>query len=253
MPPAQVGALPCGIAAPFLRSPEERVGFWLCRTFLARDTGLKIRCIWAVNLAIVAVLLGVFSGQFANPMIERDVRLVTLSIGSLYVLALSVPAIIHQLTFTRDGPAGWLLLAAPLARPGRLARGACKAVMVLVVLPLCLLWGLIAAFAWGDVVAAALHVAWTMLLCWAMALAALWMVVLEPPFSHPLARGSSMGPLALPLAILSAAVMPLAGLHYFFAPSPWFWIAAAVMVVAGVIILGRQADARQLQLWEANR
>jgi len=253
MPAERLGAVPSGLARWFTRGREERIGFWLCRTLLDRDLGLRIRCIWSLNLALAAVFLGVFSGQFANPRIETDLRLVTLSILSVYLLALAVPAIVYQLTFTREGGAWWLLAASPVERPALVARGACKAMMVLVVLPLCLLWGIVAAVLWSDPLAAVLHVALAVLLSWTMALTSLWLVVHDPPFSLPLARGSAVGPLAVPVAILSAALAPLATLHYYFASSPWFWIGAGLVCVATWWPLARQVEARIGYLWGADR
>jgi len=60
----------------------------------------------------------------------------------------------------------------------------------------------------------------------------------------PLTRGATMGPLAVPMAILSGAVLPFASLHYLLAPSPWFWLSAAVVLPAGWILLRR---------WEVKR
>jgi hypothetical protein len=253
IPVERLGSVTDRLGRWFARGPEERVGFWLCRKLLSRDMGLKIRCIWSLNLALAAVLLGVCARQFANPLQETDLRLVTLSILSVYLLALAVPAIVYQLTFTREGNAWWLLAAAPIERPGLLARGACKAVMVLVVVPLCALWGIVAAWLWHDPLAALLHVTLAVLLSWTMALTALWLVVHDPPFSLTLARGSAVGPLAIPVAILSAALAPLATLHYYFAASPWFWVGASLACLATWWPLGRQADARMAHLWGADR
>lgn len=253
MPARHVGALSGGLAGWLTRGAEERVGFWLCQTLLRRDVALRIRCLWSVNLAVAAVLVGVCLRQFANPMIERDPELVTLSILSVYLLALSAPALVYQLTFTREGQAWWLLAAAPVARPAAVVRGTLRALLVLIVAPLCLLWGIVAALAWHDVLAAALHALLAFLLCVAMARTALWLVVSAPPFSLTAARGSAVGPLAVPVAILTGAVAPLATLHYLYGASLWFWASAFLACTVGIWLLGRQADRRSAQLWEADR
>jgi hypothetical protein len=253
MPADHLGTVTDRLGRWVTRGREEQIGFWLCRTLLQRDIGLRIRCIWCLNLAVAAVLLGVFSGQFANPRSESELRLVMLSILSVYLLALAVPAIVYQMTFTREGAGWWLLAAAPVERPALLARGACKAMMVLVVFPLCLLWAIVAAVMWRDPLAALLHAALAGLLCWTMALTSLWLVLHDPPFALPLARGSAVGPLAIPVAILAGALTPLATLHYYFAGSLWFWIAVPLLCLATWWPLGRQAEARIAHLWRADR
>jgi hypothetical protein len=252
MPTDHVGSLAHGLAGWLTRTSEERVGYWLCQTFLARDTGLRMRCLWSVNMAVAAVLLGVCTGQFANPLAERDARLVTLPILSVYLLALAVPPIVYQLSFSRDADAFWLLAAAPLERPAAVARGVCKALMLWLVAPLCLFWGVIALVVWGDPVAAALHTGLALLLGWLLALASLWLLA-DAPFSLPLARGGTLGPLALPLAVFSGALMPLAALHYLFAASPFFWIGAGLLGLAAGVVLQRQADSIMARRWETNR
>ncbi len=248
----RVGGLASGPAC-LTRGAEERIGFWLCRTLLSRDTGLKMRCIWSLNVAVAAVLLGVFTRQFANPLTETDPRLMTLSVLSVYLLALSVPPLVYQMTFTREGNAWWLLAAAPVESPARLARGVGKAILAFAVAPLCLLWGIVAVSVWGDPLAALLHAGLAFLLSVALTYTAFWLVIADPPFSRVAARGSAVGPLAVPMAILSAALAPLLTLHMLFARSPWFWLGAGAACVVGGWLAGRQADRRVTALWEADR
>lgn len=252
MPGEHIGTLKVGLLLPSLtRSAEERVGFWLCLTFLRRDGGLRMRCLWPLNLAIAVILLGLISGQFANPLVEGDPERVTLPILAVYLIALAVPPIIYNLTFTRDSEAAWVFRGAPLDRSPDMGRGTCKAVMVIIVTPLCLLFGIAAAVTWGYPLSAALHAALAWGLSWLLALTSLWLVVPDYPFSAPAARGGSFGPLAVPMAILSAVMMTFAGLHYLFASSPWFWAGAGLICVASVRPLAERADARLAQLWEA--
>src|SRR5439155_608997 len=139
-----------------------------------------------------------------------------------YLVPLAVPPLVHNLSFSRENEAFWLLAGAPLARPARLARGVCKAVQLLLVTPVCLPLGIVAAWAWHDPVAALLHTGLAWLLSWALALSSLWLVVRDYPFASPTVRGATTGPLTLPMALLGSVVMALAGLHLLFAESPWF-------------------------------
>ena len=124
-----------------------------------------------------------------------------------------------------------------------------EVVMAGVVVPLCLAFGVVAAIAWGDPLSAFLHACLAGALAWPMALTALWLVIADVPFSLPYARGSTIGPLAVPMAILASGLMLWAGLHYLFAPSPYFWIGSGLVCLAACRALGRQADARLNYLW----
>src|SRR5262249_14940746 len=116
MPAAQVGGLKG--AGWLTRSPEERVGFWLCLTLLKRDPGLAMRCLLAFNLAVAVVVLGVATGQFGNPCRESEPSQVLAPILAIYLLALALPPLVYNLSFSHDSAGSWLLLAAPLSHPG---------------------------------------------------------------------------------------------------------------------------------------
>ena len=51
MPADRVGRVGGRLTAWLVPRPEERVGFWLCRTLLAREPGLRLRCLWPLNMA----------------------------------------------------------------------------------------------------------------------------------------------------------------------------------------------------------
>jgi hypothetical protein len=251
MPRERVGGLQGTLAGWFARNAEERVGFWLSGKLLAREQGLKMRCLWPLNLAVAVVVLGLATGQFANPLRETRLGLVTLPILSVYFLALAVPALVYGLTFCRDAEAGRVLLAAPLPRPADVGRGLVKAVLVCVVTPLCLLWFAVAWAAWQDPAAAGLHAALAWMLSWLLALAALGFVVPAAPFSLPPARGGSVGPVNLPMAFLFLIVLALSALHYFLAASPFFWAGVGLAALAVWLPLEHRAATRFARLWGA--
>jgi hypothetical protein len=251
MAPARVGGLQGTLAAWLTRTPAERVGFWLCGKLLAREGGLKMRCLWPLNMAVAVVVLGLLADQFDNPLHNRPLERVALPVLSVYLLALAVPGIVHGLTFSRDGEAADLLRTAPLERPAGVARGVARAVLVLLVTPLCVVWGLIAWAWWGDPLAAVLHAGLAWLLSWLTALVAQGIVLTAAPFSRPAARGSSAGPVNLPMAILATVLFLLCGLHWLLAPFPWFWIGLGLLGLAAWRPLERLAAARSLRLWGA--
>lgn len=230
MPAGRVGSLAGPLERCCTRTREERVGFWMARTLLSREPALVLRCLWPLNLAVAAAFLGICTGQFANPAVERDPRQVTLSILSLYLLALAVPPMLHQLMYHRDAAASWVVAAAPVERAAGLARGTCRAVLFLIVAPLCLVWGVVAAVVWADPLAAALSAALGWLVAALLGHASLRLLITHPFFSLPVTRGAATGLLAVPMAILSTAVGFLASVHYWLAPSPWFWLAAGVVL-----------------------
>ncbi len=249
MRPERVGGLTGGWSSWIVRPGEERIGYWLARTLLARDLSLRMRCLWPFSLVVVVTGLGLATGQFANPLEERDSYRITLSILAFYLVALALPPLIHNLTFSRESEAFWLLAGAPLARPARLARGVCKAVMLLLVTPVCLLLATVAAWAWNDPLAALLHAALAWLLSWLLSLSSLWLVVRDYPFSCATIRGTAAGPVTVPMALLGTAVMALAWLHLLFAASPWFWAGACLACLMACWPLGQCADKRLARLW----
>jgi hypothetical protein len=242
--PGQVGGLARGWSAWLTRGREERVGFWLGRTLLVREAGVLMRSLWPLNAAVAAVLLGLGADQFADPLRETEPRLVALPIFAVYLIALAAPAILYNLSFSRESEACWVLRAAPLARPAGLVRGLGKAVMLLIIAPLCGLLAVVAVVRWHDPLAAVLHAVLAGLLSWLLALAAIGLGLIRYPFALPPARGGTMGALAVPLLILSSLLLPVAALHMRFAASPYFWLAALVLGLAAAPFLSRWAEAR---------
>jgi hypothetical protein len=249
MPAQRVGGL--GWASWLARGPEERLGYWMCRTFLGRDANLAMRCLLAFNLAAAAVILGLCSDQFANPGRETAPALVLLPVLSVYLIALAAPVIVYNLTYCKDSGGGWVLRAAPLQRPAGVGRGACKAMMLWLVTPVCVGFGAVAGWYWHDPVAGLLHAALAWALSWPAALAGLWLLAAGLPFSLPPARGTALGVPPLPLAALGAVACTAATLHCLFAGSVWFWVGAAVACVGASWWLSGKADARLAQLWRA--
>lgn len=240
---ARLGGLAFGMGNRVGTGPEERAGFWLCGRLLWRDGNLRMRSLLPFSMPLAVTVLGIFTGQFANPMQGNDPALVMLPILAVYLIGLGVPHMIYNLTFNDDHLAAWLLRCAPMSRPVGLGLGVCKAIMFWVITPTCLVFAGVAAWIWQDPVAGLLHGALAWAFAWVMALAALWLAVPDIPFSCPPDRGGSSGPVLVTMA-LSCVAMNLGALHYLFAGSVWFWLAAFAVVTAATFPLRRKAETR---------
>lgn len=250
MKPERVGGLDLAAPASWLDT-EQRVGFWLSRRLLGREPNFMIRCLIPLNTALAMMILGLATGQFANPLVERTPSLVVLPILSVYLMVLAVPPIVYNLGFCRDSEASWILRTSPLDHAGRVGLGLCLGVLAWFLLPLCGLWTLVAAIAWRDPVSALLHGGLAMALSWPMALASLAIVSDGPPLSRPPIRAGSSGPLVLPMAAFSTVAMLVVGLHYWAGRSPIFWAGMAVFAVVASVALSGPAERRVERLMEA--
>lgn len=249
-PMRAVGGLSTGLPGLVCRNRAERAGFWLSKTLLARDAGLRMRCLYALNTVAAVVILGLGTGQFADPLAAADRNQALLPILAVYLTVLAVPVALYNLTFVRDSDAAWLLFSSPTEPPAGVARGVCKWLQVFVVTPVCVVLFLAAWWAWRSPVSALLHavLAWT--LSWPMALATLWLASPALPFTRDPSRGGSIGPIAIPMAGFTTAVMLVAGIHYQWGEWGWFWLGAFAICPAAALWLGRQADRRVQVLWE---
>jgi hypothetical protein len=242
MPVEQVGGLGHAPGSWLARGPEERIGYWMCLAMLRRDPDLLMRSVLSFALAVTAVLFGLLSDQFDNPCATREVSRIGLPILSVYLIALAVPTLVHNLTFCRDSAGSWLWWTSPLEEPAALARGACKAIGLWVVTPCCLLLGVAAGLAWRDPLAAILHAGLAWVLSWLAALASLWLIVPGLPFSRNPQRGGSLGLPPLPLFALGSVAALLGTLHLLFADQPAFWIGLGLVLLPVGLLVRRRAE-----------
>jgi hypothetical protein len=239
MPAHRLGGLAIPGLGWLVRSPEERAGCWLALTFLRRDAGLMMRALFSFQLSVVTAVLGIALGQFDNPCRETDPARTALSLLAFFLMPLAAPPLVFHLAYCRDSAGGWILQAAPLAQPGRLARGACLAMQAIAVTPLCLALGIAAAVVWGDPAAGLMHAGLAWGLTWIFLLASL--VLLRPalPFSQPPPRGAALALPPLPMLAMSAAVAFLAAVHLVAARFALYWLAIfAVLPLAGWMLNG---------------
>jgi len=77
------------------------VAFWLCSTMLKRDHELRMRSWPALGVVIALPLLGLLTGQLVDPLGHQGLA-GALSIACLYVLAVPMPTLMHNLNFSAD-------------------------------------------------------------------------------------------------------------------------------------------------------
>ncbi len=245
MPAGRLGGLPGGWLA---GGPEARAGYWLAVTFLRRDPALGLRCLFGFQLAAVAAAVGIATGQLADPMAGPDPARGMLTLLAFFVLPMGAPSLVYNIAYSKDSAGGWLLRSAPVADPLALAEGACKAVMLWVVTPLCIALGVAAGIAWGSPLSGTLHAVYAWGLTWAFILASLWLVSPALPFSLPQARGAGLALPPLPLLGLGTTAGALAVLHQLCARYPLYWVAVLAAVPLAWVLLRRRAGVWMLRL-----
>jgi hypothetical protein len=211
----QPGRLGGALTRLLVRSRVETAAFWLCSTMLRRDHDLRMRSWPALGVVIALVLLGLFTGQLNDPFLAQTPTAAVLPIACLYLLAYPLPAIMHNLNFSRDHAASWLLWSAPVADRYGFAEGMRKAVTYRILFPLLLVLLIIFALVWRDIWHALFHVAVGWLIVVGAGHATQAGIMRQFPFSAPAARGSITGSIALFAAAVNATAMSLAVVHYY--------------------------------------
>jgi hypothetical protein len=219
------------------RSRQERAAFWLCSTMLGRDQDLRMRSWPTLGMTLALVLLGLFMGQLGDPFVGRNPANVVLPVAALYLLAYPLPAIIHNLNFSRDHAASWLLRCAPVADRFAFTEGLRKAVTYKILLPLVVALFLVFALVWRDPLHAFLHTAAGWLVVLGAGHAAQIGIMRRFPFSAPAARGAITVGVALFGGAVSATAMSLAAVHYFAVRSPMGFATYFASLAALVLVL----------------
>lgn len=244
MAESDIGSLGFSMLGRTLMTREVRVGFWLTRRAMLDNASHRMRCLYPLNVAIAVVLVGFLSGQFENPLASNEASVIAFPILSVYVLAMAIPVIVLNLSFSEWHESSWVLRSAPLGDPYGVSLGGAVVVQTLIATPACLALGISMGIAWGDPLSAVLHASLAWIGCWLSALAALWFVVPDLPLSQPAARGSSLGTAVVPLAAISCVASFVGGLHFLFGRSPIFWGAVFVTCVASSFFVSSQARRR---------
>jgi hypothetical protein len=216
------------------RSRTEAAAFWLCSTMLRRDYDLRMRSWPSLGMVIALVLLGLFTGQLGDPFVTQSTVVIVIPIASLYLLAYPLPTIIHNLNFSRDYAASWLLWSAPVSDRVAFAEGMRKAVTYKVLLPLLVALLIVFTIVWHDPWHALCHTAAGWLVIVGAGHATQLGILRNFPFSQRAARGSITGSIALFAGVINASAMTLAVVHYFAVRSlPGFMI--YILALAGLV------------------
>jgi hypothetical protein len=218
-------------------SRTETAAFWLCSTMLRRDHDLRMRSWPSLGVVVALVLLGLFTNQLGDPFVDRNTATSVLSVVSLYLLAYPLPAIIHNLNFSRDHGASWLLWAAPVRDRVAFAEGMRKAVTYRILFPVLFVLLITYALAWRNVWHALLHMAAGWLVVTGAGHAAQIGILRKFPFSSQAARGSITGGIALFAGIVNATALTLAAMHYLSARSLIAFALYLAMLAALVLAL----------------
>jgi hypothetical protein len=242
----QPGRLGGALTRLLTRSRTETAAFWLCSTMLRRDQDLRMRSWPSLGMGLALALLGLFTGQLGDPFVAQNTVTVVLPIACLYLLAYPQPTIIHNLNFSRDYAASWLLWSSPVGDRVAFAEGMRKAVTYKILFPL--LVGLLILFTivWRAPLHALAHTAVGWLVIVGAGHATQIGILRRFPFSAPAARGSITGSIALFAGVLNATAMTLAVVHYFAARSPTYF-AIYFAALAGLVFALRMISQRVVQ------
>ncbi len=195
------------------RPHEERTAFWICTTMLRRDHNLRMRSWPTLGMVVGFLAIGVFIDRLDDPLASSG-RGAMIALAAIYLAALPVPTIIHNLTFSRDHQAAWILAVAPIVDRTSFASGLRKAVTINVLLPIWVLMVVLFAIRWSDPLHVVLHaiVGWMVIL--GAGYACQMGIMRRLPFSAPLGRGESLGSIAPFSAAVTGSAFTLAAVHF---------------------------------------
>ena len=219
------------------RRGEERSAFWLCRTFLLRDYNLKMRCWTSLAVVLAAVAMGWITGQLQNPLTVRDTRSSVFTLTCLYLLTVPLPQLMHNLNFSKDFQASWLLSVSPIADSVAWASGLRKAITFHFMVPLLLFFFVVLVWTWRDLPHALLHTFIAGLAIQGIAYVCSVGVVRAVPFAKPLARGESFGAIAPFAAVVGGISTTLGLIHFAALQVRWGMLVYTISLFVFVLLL----------------
>ncbi|MBP88800.1 MAG: hypothetical protein CMJ64_19160 [Planctomycetaceae bacterium] len=235
-PLSQPGTLGGAFAKLVTRLHEERTAYWLCSTMLRRDQNLRMRSWPSLGIVVAFVALGLFSDQLDDPTVTTG-RAAIMSLACIYLLSIPIPTIIHNLRFSREHAASWILYASPIENRAAFCEGLRKAITYRILLPVLVVLFAVFAFRWQNPLVALLHafVGWLVIQGTGYGCAAA--IMRKLPFTSPLGRGESLGPIAPFAAAVSSVAGLLATIHYYSARIPAAFAAYIASLFVLVLIL----------------
>ncbi|MFO0976155.1 MAG: hypothetical protein U0996_07125 [Planctomycetaceae bacterium] len=219
----------------FTRPGTHRTAFWLAWTFLRRDPSLRMRCWTTQAVAVAVILMGMLTGKLVDPFVDHG-KDAMLTLACLYLPPMALPQILYQLNFSKDHQASWILILAPIDDRVAFVTGLARAMTLQFIIPLLVALFIVLSWQWKNVA----H-AFACTLASAIAVAGiLWAscagVLRRVPFSDPLSRGESFGPIAMFAGIAGSVLTGLGFCHFALLQIPsGFWIQLALLVLAAGI------------------
>ncbi len=180
-------------------SLPAKAGFLFAGSTIKRSPDYRRRAIPGLCLPFIFMILGLFSNKLSWAT----------SMSTISLLALASTSPFFALLCSKDYQAAWIFESAPLRGPGEVLRGAAIAITVKLILPTCILLGILGFWAFPP-----LEAICTLPLYLAAGLISLLIILRQAPlFPASIQMGESnysgCGPMAL--AMLCASL--LAGLH----------------------------------------
>lgn len=228
------GQLAGSVSQLLTRPGTHRTAFWLAWTFLRRDPSLRMRCWTTQAVTVAVVLMGMLTGKLVDPFVDHG-KDAMLTLACLYLPPMALPQILYQLNFSKDHQASWILVLAPIEDRVAFVGGLTRAVTLQFILPLLIALFMVLSWQWKNV----LHAfACTMISSLAVA-GILWAscagVLRRIPFSDPLSRGESFGPIAVFAGVSGSVLTGLGFCHFALLQIPaGFWIQMCLLIVAAV-------------------
>ncbi len=212
----------------------ERTAWWLCRTFLQRDYNLKMRCWTSMAIVMAAIAMGWMTGKLSDPFLPNSDPVFTLA--CLYLMTMPLPQIMHNLNFSKDHQASWVLQIAPIANRAAFVGGLRKAVLCHFMVPMLLFLFVVLTTIWRQPIHAAGCTLAAALVVLGVSWAASAVVLKSTPFAAPLARGESFGPIALFASVVGTIAAGVGLLHFFLLKVPYGFFMHLILLSVAVLV-----------------
>lgn len=217
--------------------PEGAV-YWLVRVMLRRDRELQLRTWPAFGVVLAVLVLGIATGQLAQPSAGATTATV-LTFTLHLLLASAVPVLYQNVAGSRDHEASWLLEVAPSLSPGAVRAGLRSALRRTFFLPVLLALWVVLGVAWRAPLEVALFVSISALLLELAVRLCEAYAPYAPPLSRPPARGSATSQVSIATITVALGGVTVAGLEWSVAHRPLGQVVVAASLGAALLGLAR--------------
>ncbi|MBR2565351.1 MAG: hypothetical protein IKE29_12090 [Paenibacillus sp.] len=218
------------VAKLFCRSIEEQACFRLSATMMRNEREFKLKVYPSLGLALVMPYIIWYTGLQSNTWMEfRQGAYVY----SLYLMLILVITVVTMLKYSGQYKAAWILRAAPLANESVLYKGALKAFLYNMFLPLFLLNAIV--FTWTFGLRILPDLAIILLTGTALIPASGKLMLQQLPFSRSFSVAQESEGWYVFIAIPVLALFW--GIHVFFRSfSMGVWVYGAILILANVLL-----------------